>query len=364
LNYNVTKTAPVLDDASQYYATVVKFDIPLDALPRTICPIIPNQSNPNLTPLQIGISYGGTNHLQSVIYVPQNMITAIPSQVGSLTQVITPYYFMYSFDQMIEMINTALGNAWAASGLADPTTIIGQAPYFVYNSVTSLFSLIVNNSFNSSDSSTRPQVICNYALFQFLDKFDVEALSPLSINTIFGFVVYGIVNESFAYNYYGITPPVAATPPFSGINPITEPYFYKITQDSVSVSSWNPIRKILFLSTNMPVNYEVSPGSNIYSTLNPSSGNNNGVFSSLNVLTDFTPQIEYPGDSSSVAYFAASGYGGYRLVDMVTNSPLYNINIKVVWQDIANNIYDVIINPYSQANIKLGFIRKSLYKHI
>jgi hypothetical protein len=106
----------------------------------------------------------------------------------------------------------------------------------------------------------------------------------------------------------------------------------------------------------MPLKYEIAPGSN-------NTNNSNGVINSLNVITDFTPQIEYPSDSSSVAYYAAQGYAGYRLVDITTNQPLYKIDIRVVWQDLANNIYDIIISPYSQANIKLAFVRKSLYKH-
>lgn len=252
------------------------------------------------------------------------------------------------------MINTALAAAYTTAGLTDATTIAGIAPYFVYNPTTGMFSLIVNNSFNSP---TGPQVICNYFLFQFLDKFDVEAITPLSPTSLFGFVVYGLVNESFAYDYYGICPPACVSPPFSDINVIPEPNFYKITQDSVSVSSWNPVRKILFLTTNMPVKNEIVPAGN-------NTSNANGVISSLNVLTDFTPQIEYPADSSTTAYYSPSGYGGYRLADMLTNAPLQTIDVRVVWQDIANNVYDVVMNPYSQSNIKLGFIRKSLYKHI
>lgn len=360
LNYNVTKTAPVLDDASKYYATVVKFDIPLSQLPTCICPIVPNQANSNLTPIQVGIRYLGVNYLESVIYVPQNLNPA-PSQLGSTTQIVTPYYFMYSYDQMITMINTALRAAFIAAGLNAPGTGIANiAPYFVFEPETGLFSLIVNNSFNAPAG---PQVIFNFALFQFLDNFDITQITApvIGTNAIYAFVVFGLVNESFAYNYYGITPPATIAPPFPASAPptfpvIPQPYFYKITQDSISVSTWNPVRKILFLTTALPITYEVTPaGTN--------TSNANGVYNSLNVLTDFTPQITDSKDSSSVAYFAASGYGGYRLADMVTNQPLYKIDVRVVWQDLANNIYDMVIDEFSQANIKLGFIRKSLYKH-
>jgi hypothetical protein len=359
LNYNATKTSQVLDDCSKYYATIVKFDIPLNSLPLVIAEIIPMQSNPNLMPMQIGIRNGGVNYLQNVIYVSQANNLPAPDQSTSPVQVITPYYFMYSYDQLITMINTALSVAFVAAGLNTPGTGIANiVPYFRYDSVTGLFSLIVNNSFNSP---TGPQVIMNYFGFKYLDKFDMAVVPPFTpTNRIYSFVVNGLVNDSFAYNYYGITPPATIAPPFTASAPpvfpvIPQPYFYRITQNSVSVSTWNPVRKILFLTT-MPIKFEVVPGSN-------NTSNANGVYSSLNVLTDFTPQIQNPADSSSVAYYAPGGYGNYRLTDMTTNQSLYKVDIRVVWQDVSNNIYNVTIDEFSQANIKIGFIRKSLYKH-
>lgn len=334
LEYNVTKTVPVLENASEYYATVVKFDIPLQSIPITIMPIIPNQANSNLSPLRIGIQdAAGTNFLQNVIYVPQNNFD-VPSQLGSLEQVITPYYFIYSYQHMIEMINTALATAFTLSGVA------GTAPYFIYTPTTSLFSLIVSSTFNTSPG---PRVIFNYPVYQFLDCFNVTGITPgYDINSLYYYNVFGMVNESFGYAPFGNAP-------------VSPPAFFKITQDCENTAGWNPIKKILFLTTALPITFEIVPANN-------ATQDNSGVYSSLNVITDFTPQIQRPSDSKSVAYFAAQGYGGVRLTDMVTNMPLYKIDIKIFWQDFANNLYPMIIPAFSQANVKLGFIRKSLYK--
>jgi hypothetical protein len=352
LEYNVTKTSPVVDNASEYYITVVKFNIPLQSIPILIFPAVPNQGNPNLSPIIIGIR-NGVDFLQNVIYIPQTSFP-VPVQSGP-KQVITPYYFVYSYTHMIEMINIALQAAFINAGLNNLGTGISNiAPYFVYDAESGLFSLIVNNSFNSP---TGPQIVFNYRLFQFLDNFDTIDDFP---NGLFILKIYGVVNESMAYDYYGITPPATVAPPFTPSAPpvfpvIPQPYFYKITQDSVNVSEWNPI-KILFLTTGLPITFEIIPAT--------SSLNNDGVFSSLNIITEFTPQIEKPGDARSIAYYTAPGYGGVRLTDMTTNTPLYKIDVKIFWQDTSNNIYPVVIPSFSQANIKLGFIRKTLYKNI
>ena len=55
--YLVTRDIPLLGRASDFYCAVIRFDIPLTAVPILICPIVPNQPNPNLTPWIVGIQY-------------------------------------------------------------------------------------------------------------------------------------------------------------------------------------------------------------------------------------------------------------------------------------------------------------------
>ncbi|HMG14873.1 MAG TPA: phage minor capsid protein, partial [Saprospiraceae bacterium] len=208
LEYNVTKTSAILDNASEYYVTVEKFDIPLQSLPLCIMPIIANQADPNLSPILIGIRNGGVDTLRNVVYVSQNSFSP-PSQLGSLSQVITPYYFIYSYVHMVQMINTALAAAFVASGVA------GTAPYFIYTASTGLFSLIVPASFNVAIG---PQIVFNFRLFQFFDCFDTIDDFYSIPGGLFVFKVFGLVNESFGYAQFGVAP----------TNP---PAFYKITQD-------------------------------------------------------------------------------------------------------------------------------------
>src|SRR5580658_1620493 len=100
--YNFTNTISVLDKPSDYFCSIVRFTIPLSEVPLYIFPIKPNQSNPNLSPMIIGISYNGNNYFQNIVYVPNNNLPA-PVQ-NQTTQVIMPYYFVYSYQNLITAI--------------------------------------------------------------------------------------------------------------------------------------------------------------------------------------------------------------------------------------------------------------------
>src|SRR5580693_4413640 len=136
--YNITKTIPVADKPSDYYCSVIRFDIPLNAIPLFIMPIVANQSNANLTPMTIGISVGGTNFSQNVIYVSNELNQVAPVQ-NMPSQVITPYYYVFSFQNLIDSFNTALSLAFTAASA--PGSVPG--PYLSFNPVTQLISLVV-----------------------------------------------------------------------------------------------------------------------------------------------------------------------------------------------------------------------------
>src|SRR5271167_3044289 len=113
--YQVTKTIPILSKCNDYYCSIVNFRIPLNDIPLFIMPIVPNQPNSNLTTFKIGITTGGIDYSQSVIYVSETG-APVPLQ-NQPTQVITLYYYVFSYQNLITAVNTALAAAFLASGL-------------------------------------------------------------------------------------------------------------------------------------------------------------------------------------------------------------------------------------------------------
>src|SRR5579872_55561 len=101
--YKVTKTIPILSKCDDYYLSVIRFSIPLNDVPLFIIPIVPNQANPNLTTFIIGITTGGIDFPQSVIYVSE---TGFPVPIQNQPiQVITPYYYVFEYQNLITSVN-------------------------------------------------------------------------------------------------------------------------------------------------------------------------------------------------------------------------------------------------------------------
>jgi len=66
--YMITRDIPILGKASEYYVSVIRFDIPLDSVPIMIMPVVTPQivpgstgqvipTDPNLTPFIVGIQW-------------------------------------------------------------------------------------------------------------------------------------------------------------------------------------------------------------------------------------------------------------------------------------------------------------------
>jgi hypothetical protein len=357
--YNVTKNEIILDKCSDFYCSVARFTIPLNAVPLAICPIIPNQSDPNLTPMIIGIEYPLSiitdRFPKNLEYDPQNFYQA-PSQIGSQNQLVTDYYYIYSYQQIINMFNEALDLAWIASGLSVlfPNYI---PPYFFFTASTNLLTLVVPTCFvrTTSPATAIPKIFINNVSTNYLGGFNYFFNAD---NTIQGNDYYFLFNDTPDQYYYpnGVAIPGGIAPTV-GLPAL--PYYYSYTQEYSFLEYWTSLRRIIVSSNSIPVRNEYLPSGN---NLNNNIGNNaNGANSSFPILTDFIPNIEMSsGDSRSIAYYIPSPQ--YRLIDLLSEGPLQTIDIKLYWEDKEGNFFPIFISPLQQASLKLGFFRKSLYK--
>ena len=358
--YGVTKTEPILHNCSEYYCSVIRFTIPLDEVPLLICPIVPNQANPNLTPLIIGIQNGPDTLPTSffstnLIYLPQNSFTA-PTQ-NQPTQVITPYYFIYSYQNLVDMINVALASSYVASGLSvlNPGYL---APYMQFDPLTGLFSIIIPSFMISSFPSPSIGVYFNTPMASFLTSFNIFGdVSEIPVVHPFGNDFFFVFNASIVNQFYppGVTVPATTIPP---VFPATS-FYYKFTQEYSILEYWTSLRKILIFSNSIPVKNEYVPATN--NLVNSINVDQSGVNVSYPILTDFVPNVSFiAGESRSIAYYVPSSQ--YRLVDLISTNPLQKIDIRIFWEDRDGNIYPLLISIYQQASLKLGFFRKELYK--
>lgn len=321
--YNVAKTIPILDKPSNYFTSVIRFDVPLNSVPLVIMPIIPNQGNPNLTPFTIYVNTFATN----IIYVPDNTLTAPPQ--NQLTQVVTPYYYVYSFANIISAINTALATSYAAASSPGGA----GAPFFIFNPVTQLLGLVVSVAFIAAGAT----ISINQPLVNYFEGF---RLLFNATTRLFTFLTYNDGTNGF--NISGQTTAVA-----------TPPTFLTITQEYTAMEYWLSLRKIVLISNTIPINYEYVPA---YDT----TGAQTNVSVSLPIITDFVPNIEDAAQSRSIAVY--NPLSQYRLVDLLGDTPLYNIDLSILWQDKLGNYYPLFIETLQQASVKIGFFRKDLYQ--
>lgn len=349
--YNVTKTVPILGKCSDFYCSIIRFDIPLDCIPLFIMPIIPNQGNPDLTPLIIGIEVAATDFPVNLLFEPEDLSQQIPVQ-NQLFQVITKYYYVYDYSLLTQMANQAIQTAFTNAGSPGGA---GNAPFFRWNPVTQLIELYVSRAFVASGAHIFwNEYFNNYFGESFRTNFydNLPAghnYEPVILNATTNVNAYApfIVPESLDPTIPGHLFPYGGASPQLGA-------WYKFTQDFSTVSQWTSLRKILITSNTIPIINEIVPTQS-------STGHQSGATSSLPIITDFVPNIDQANQSRSLAYYFPTSQ--YRLVDMISDTPLYNIDLSIFWQDKNGNKYPVEISLLQQASIKVAFVRKSMYKN-
>ena len=322
--YNETLTHPVIKDCSKYYASVIRFDIPLAAIPILVIPIINTQNNPNLTPLIFGIKYVGVNYPVNLVYISDSNSIAPTPSAGPIfftqRQLSDTYYWVYSIFQMVELFNNTINQAMINAGLgATPS------PIFSYNPVSQLFSLTVTQAF----LLTGAELYHNDQANNFLSSFRVY---------------YNGNNRPDGDEYIHILSPLPHDAPVGG------PYTF--IEDYNTIDLWFSLRKIILTTNTIPISPEFVPTQNPF-------GINTGVSSSLPIICDFVPNLEYSNQGRGIAYYNPQSQ--YHLVDMISEIPLSRININIFWQDKFGNLYPLLIPSFQQASIKLAFINKNLY---
>jgi len=230
--YQVNNDTAFIDNASEYYCSVLRFDIPLDTVPIFICPIIPNQGNYNLTPFIIGIQAtpllgATTNYPRNVIYDNNNNIS--PPVQDQLEQVITPYYYIYNYTDFIDMVNNALLLAWYdATSVGNP-----DVPYFFFDESTQLIKLAISPTLSGSTTTTY-KIYMNSLLENYFSAFSSQDRGSNNVDGV-----------DFILNT-----PTIPFKPFQQYLPVG---WGILSQQWNVLPLWSSIRKILILSARLPI---------------------------------------------------------------------------------------------------------------
>ncbi len=345
----------IINDPSLYDCAITTFQCPLQSIPLFVFPIVPGQSNPNLSTMIIGVCQNvdpssipnvvtPVNYSENLIWVPQTYGLPAPSQTSATTQIVTPYHYCYSYEYFIvQSLNVALFTSWTAAGGAGVFGA-GTCPYFTYSSETGLISCVMRQKFANTASAGWGWSICwNQALDNFMSNFntvqsgDYFILQNQDAVTTTDAYSYDTSNVAEGGNYS------QNTPAYTKSTALTT-YIY--TQEYSTSDYLNSVRRIVVTTGSIPIIGEYFPQpNNEYS----------GTINRIHVLADVIVETAKPGSQRQVFVYKPQIY---QMIAMNSTAPLRNISLRFQWVDQQNIFRDIYLSGNDCITAKLGFFPK------
>jgi len=335
--YNETRTIPYLYDPCHYFGAVVQFNLDNTDTPILVAPIVPNQSNANLTIYTVGMTYSGTTVTAPVIFIPQNSLTPAPlppsGYPDGLQDNNTDYYNLYSYAYMTQLVNTALDNALNQLKALFPAIPSATAsPFLKYDPVTQLFSIAVDNSlFNQDNSTPFITILFNNPLYYLYYSFSAWRID---LNNYIFFPIRLNINTGMID---------------TATNTLVS------TQERNSTNLWAQISSLVITSNTVPIvrSQTFSPG--IYYS--------GAVVPALNNSLTQSILLEYSVDDSiytrNIVYNPTAQY---KIFCLNSEYPLYNLDLKFWYRSTTGLLRPIALNSGASMSVKIGFFKKSKFQ--
>jgi len=223
------------------------------------------------------------------------------------------YYWVYSFDHMIHMINNALRVATAALNAAAGIT---AAQPFVSMTYSDHLLMINASAIYNIDITPHINFYMNRNLFSFFVGFPVFVLPVPSFNRDYQMVIRPILGTA---NYGSIT-----------------------NTGSETAARWNVCRGVVLITTVIPCEPELMP-----SKLNATLNNYDTILG--NFETIYTNSNIKPLE---VQYIQT---GEYKWIDLNGTNPLCKFDVTARWYDSRNNQYNLFMSRYNTMSLRFVF---------
>ena len=342
------RSTPILSHPELYELSVVRFNLQTaNSLPLWIPSIQLNQQNfdRNLTSYSFHLVYNleGKQYESDEVfvkYIPSDFSASIPTKARSIEDMHIPYYYVKSFNIIVEMFNVALEEAMQQ--LHDRvdnynvTLPSPNAPFFEFDSESSKFILNADVLGFDSNEEDHISIYCNSPLYTLLSGFQGD--------------YYGI-NATQGRNYcFKIKKEMRSLNLFTVNDSFSVIQLY---QEYSSASLFTPISSIVFTSNMIPVLPTNSTKPTIFNGEGAltNSGNNNNITS---MITDFHSSSDnaYPF-SGSLSYLPSSEY---RCISLNRgNEKITNIDLSVFWRSQYGSLYPLLLMPQCKCDIKILF---------
>jgi len=346
LVFNETRNSPYLYNPSEYYMSIVRFSLDTPSLPVFIPQVELKQTDVNKTIYSFSMTYKTYTYQQYISWIPQDLTQPLPNAPLDVQDFTSEYYFCFNHSHWIRCINTAIVNCFnglkalvVAGGDVLPTN---NSPFMSYESPSSITSLYFDKAGFDSSLTNPISFYMNSPLYTLFSSYDVYYLGYQN-------VANGL---NYKFNVYSK----------NGLNevPITNPSSYtalKMVQEYNTTALWNPVQTLVFTSALMPVAPSMVGLPKVWNSYADLLGN--GVNNNLSpIMTDLEVQMTTGNDyKPNVLY---NPLAEYRLLDLLSNSPVNAIEISCFWKTQFGNLIPFKLLSGCSASIKILFRKKSV----
>jgi hypothetical protein len=316
---NERSSIPILEKPSEYKLAVSRFEVPTSNIPLMLWGDGPwdPKTNPGskVGKYEVYLTFDGTT-VASILQAPPG---SVAPGVGDLYGTGA----VWSVQDFLTSLNTALLNGFTDLKLAKPAAPPTIAPFVQYDAEEKLFTLYAEDLYDIGGPISGPKP----ATIQVCFDQDLRDLFP-------------------SFNYYRTTVGAqvvwchSITNTGTNAETINSVDYLAMTEDSSTVSLLSDFTNIVFESGTIPVNPELNPGSN------------NTV--SRNILTDY----QNPGitPSESAKYI---GIGWKRFTSLESAYPLRDITVDAYWETKYGNRFPIYIGYNEKFTMQLLFKKRN-----
>ncbi len=341
ISFDETRNIPFLKNSSQYLGSIVSFQIETNSLPVVAVQPVLNQSNINKLIYEVTYAYMGHQFTGSIIYTGSGdpSVLTPTSPIDSLSDIASPYYYMYSYQDFIRMINLNLATIYNdflvyldSLSVARPTLV---PPYFYFDTKTSLITLYCETAFFNSYITNPISIIFNRPLYNLFDT--IPAYEETGKGLVFDVYLTGKNESSVKYPYYDNNA-------YGSIG---------MEQETTSISAMNPIQEILVTSASFPVLSTLFSKPAIFGTgqnLVTNGGNN---LNQQPVLSTFRVAVSNGNTYKNVIVYSPQAQ--YRYLTLNGGTPLHSIHLEAFWRDRFGNFVPIYLDAGRSASLLLLF---------
>jgi hypothetical protein len=327
LTYLEARNSPFINCPDNYFVSIIRFNMQTPSLPVFIPQVKLNQTDIDLTIYEIYFYNISTQQhmVKNIKYIPTNSITIPPRPPIQFQDLESEYYFVYTYQHWINMINMTLKEIAFVYSL--------DAPFLYFDTSSSLLKFYMPQSWVGNY-----KLYFNKQLQTLLDSFQFNYTQAPAITG------FGIVYELIFNNNYGIN--------VETVNNVSYNVMY---QESTTIPLLNPIKSIVFTTGLFPIQASLTSPPKVFGA--DSALFNNGNNSNISpIITDFEVNVSDKNTyKQSIQYVPT---GEYRLIDLYGQSPVSTLQLTIYWKDHFGNLHPFKLNSGCGCDIKIMFRRK------